>query len=75
MKYALILTFSLLSAPVFAQPNQTLFEQALAQKLSAEISGGLQCSAALLANQQELLKAQARIKTLEEKYEPPVSKP
>jgi hypothetical protein len=58
-----------LPLPAHAQ-QQSPMEQAPSAKLGAEIGGSLQCSAALIVDQQALAQAQARVKALEEKYEP-----
>lgn len=55
---------------IAAAQQQTPNEQALSAKLSQEISAGLGCSATLITNKQMLEIAQARIKELEDKYEP-----
>jgi hypothetical protein len=44
--------------------------QALAQKLMAEINAGIQCSSNAIALQQQVSADKARIKELEDKYEP-----
>lgn len=66
------LMFCLLLLPFAAAAQQapSPMEQALSVKISNEVSLGLQCHAALIGTQQELTRAQARIKALEEKYEP-----
>ena len=58
----------LLMTPALAQQSPS--EQALSSKLLAEINAGLQCNTTLLTERAELQKAQARVKELEEKYEP-----
>lgn len=55
------------------QPPPAPLEQALGRKLMVEINDGLQCQASLISLgsvQQDLAKAQARIKELEAKLEP-----
>jgi hypothetical protein len=84
--HRILLALVFLATPAFAQnaslpsPN----ERAIGAKLMAEINAGLTCSAALITAQDdvtrvqaqnksvqdELVKAQARIKELEAKYEP-----
>jgi len=64
----IIAVLLLLITPALAQQSPS--EQALSSKLLAEINAGLQCSTTLLSERAELQKAQARIKELEEKYEP-----
>lgn len=66
----IVVLLLLLITPAFAQQAQTPSEQALSSKLLAEINAGLQCSATLLTERAELQKAHARIKELEDKYEP-----
>jgi hypothetical protein len=76
MKHLLASLAVLSAAPAFAQqpapssPN----EQALGQKLLAEINSSIACSANLITINQTLTAAQARIKELEDKLaksEPP----
>ena len=62
-----------ISSAAFAQ--QTAGEQALSIKLSAEINAGLQCSTSLISAQGVLAKLQARVKELEDKYEPKKEEP
>lgn len=55
-----------LVAPVFAQqPQQSPMEQALSQRLSAEIGINIQSAAVIIDLRQQLAAAQARIKELE----------
>jgi thiamine biosynthesis protein ThiC len=58
--------------PAHAQnPPATPSELALGNKLMSEVNAGLACSSNLISAQQELAKAQARIRELETKAEPP----
>lgn len=66
MRLFVLLAVLLLASPGLAQ-QQTPSEQALGTKLLQEIQGGLSCSADLIAVRAELVKANARIKELEEK--------
>lgn len=69
-KYVILLASAfLLTQSSFAQ-TPTPSEQACNMKLSSEITSGLQYTAALITTRTELVKAQARIKELEDKYEP-----
>jgi Skp family chaperone for outer membrane proteins len=61
-------TSALAQQPSAATPN----ERALGQKLFQEMQSGVTCSSNLIAAQEELAKAQARIKELEAKM--PVEK-
>lgn len=72
MKYFIPALLLLLTFPdfAFAQQAGPPSEQALAIKLSNEISLGLQCSAGLITVQQELANAKAKIKELEAKAAP-----
>lgn len=65
-----ILFFGGWIAMAFGQ-QQSPMEQALVQKLMAEINTSLQCSAAQVTMQDQLKTAQARVKELEAKQEPP----
>ena len=58
------------TAALAQQQSQSPSEQACNYKLSAEINSGLQHDAALITARGELAKAQARVKELEDKYEP-----
>lgn len=60
----------LVCGTALAQESQTPLEQALMQRLNAEVGGGIQCGAAYITLQRELTAAQQKIKTMEEKYEP-----
>lgn len=63
--------FCLIATAAFAQQQPpSPVEQACNYKLSAEINSGLQYSAALITVRGDLAKAQARVKELEDKYEP-----
>jgi hypothetical protein len=57
-------------SPAHAQQQQSPMEQALSQKIVAELNASLQCSASLLTIQAQLQTAQSRVKELEAKYEP-----
>jgi hypothetical protein len=57
-------------ASTAVQAQQSPSEQALGNKLMAEINAALQCDAGLISARQELAKSAARIKELEDKYEP-----
>lgn len=65
-----VLICCVVTVPALAQNPPSPFEQALAQRLSREIDGALQCSAALITTQQAQAQSTARIKALEDKYEP-----
>lgn len=65
-----LLALIFLATPAFAQQPPSVNERAISAKLMAEINAGLSCSASLISTQDELTKAQARIKELEDKYEP-----
>lgn len=65
------LALLLIAGIAFAQQPATPLEQALSFKLSREMSDGIQCSAGAVTLQQELAKAQARIKELEAKAAKP----
>jgi len=70
---ALAMVFSL-NLPTMAFAQQVAIDaqiQALGKKLYQEMSEGLQCQAAKIEIGQELTKAQAEIKRLTDKYEPP----
>jgi hypothetical protein len=67
--FAAFISALAISAPAYAQ-QQTPMEQALAQKLTIEVNASLQCSAAQVTTQGQLQAAQARVKELQDKYEP-----
>jgi hypothetical protein len=70
-RFLLFGTLLFLPVSAFAQQaTSSPMEQALSVKLSNEVSMGLQCTASAITLQQNLQKAQERIKALEEKYEP-----
>lgn len=71
MRYAIVI-FALLIAPAYAADiqEQTPKDQALLTRLQTEIGVSLQCSEAYIGTQRVLTAAQARIKELEDKYEP-----
>lgn len=58
-----------LASPGLAQQPSPI-EQALSQRLGIEINAGVQAAAAIIDLQRQLSATQARIKALEEKYEP-----
>ena len=72
MKTVLIVVTAVLafSCSAFAQQQPTPREQALLWKLGTEVESGVQCNTVLVQNQQQLARAQARIRELEAKYEP-----
>ena len=72
LKFVMLLASALLlSQSSLAQtPTPTPSEQACNMKLSSEITSGLQYTAALIMARNDLAKAQARVKELEDKYEP-----
>ncbi len=65
MKKLLVLFLTLTPIHSFAQQSPT--EQALGNKLLQEIQTGITCSANLISTKAELIKAQERIKELENK--------
>jgi len=65
----LALAILLLAGPASAQ-TATPNEQALLAKITSEMNAGLQCTSALISATQAMEKATARIKELEDKYEP-----
>lgn len=69
-KIAVAIGFFLTSAALAQQPPASPSEQALAQKLMAEIGTGIQCSTATITLQQQLAAAQERIKKLEADQKP-----
>lgn len=74
MKVVLSVALVLISSVALAQ-QPSPESQALAQKLMAEINANIQCSAAGITLAQQLKDAQARIKALEDRYEPKTSEP
>ena len=69
-RLAIALAILLLAAPAAAQQQATPNEQALLAKITTEMNAGLQCTSALISATQAMAKAEARIKELEDKYEP-----
>ena len=70
LKFVILLASAfLLTQSSFAQAP-TPSEQACNMKLSSEITSGLQYTAALITARNDLARAQARVKELEDKYEP-----
>lgn len=65
-----VLIVAAISSVAVAQ-QQPAPEQALAQKLMAEINTGLQCTAAAITLQQQLIAAQAELKELKAKLPKP----
>lgn len=66
----LAIIFCLLASQAFAQQQQTPKEQALAQRVGSEIGANIEANAIIIDLRQQLATAQARVKALEEKYEP-----
>ncbi len=66
------LVLALLASPALAQ-QPSAAEQALSERLIAEIQSNVQARAQLIDVQRQLVTAQTRIKSLEEKYEPKLS--
>lgn len=62
-----ILSVGILLANAQQQPPMTPHEQALVNRLTAEINNSLTCSGALIAAQQQLQKANAEIAELKKK--------
>lgn len=78
MKYLRVATILIAlsaSSAVYAQVPPTPEAQALAQKLMAEINSNIQCGAAGITLQQQLAAANAKLKALEDKYEPKKDSP
>lgn len=73
MKVFSVFVALLLASPAIAQQQPTPIQQALGERLMREVNEGLQCSASLIGLQQELAKALARVKDLEEKAKPAVN--
>jgi hypothetical protein len=69
VRFILAIIVLLFPALAAAQSPPSASEQACNLKLGSEINGGLQLSAALIASHEQLVKAQARVKELEDKYE------
>lgn len=69
MKSIIILSLLLASNAAFAQQTQTM-EKALGAKLMREINESISCNASLISLQDDLMKAQTKIKELEAKAEP-----
>lgn len=67
---AVIFWFALVHSAHSQGVPPTPESQALAQKLMAEINANIQCTTAGITLQQQLVAAQAKIKALEDKYEP-----
>lgn len=63
---AFLLAYGMTTA-AFAQQQSTPIEQAMGQKIMAEINNGLACSARLIEVQKQLDDAQAKLKELEPK--------
>lgn len=74
-----VLFFSLLTtllvAPASAQQQPSPIELALGQRVMAEVNANVQASAMIVDLQRQLAATQARVKALEEKYEPKKSDP
>lgn len=69
----LLLLSVLFTTPAFA--DNTPLETALFQKLTAEANNGIQCSAANITAAGQIAALKARIKELEDKYEPKPAEP
>lgn len=61
-----------LASPAYAQQLQLQSAQleALYARINAEVNNNLQCNTVVIGADRQLKEAQARIKALEEKYEP-----
>ena len=68
IRFAIIL--ALLPCQALAQQQQSPIEQALSQKILAEVNAGLACSAQLIEVKKQLDEAQAKLKDFESKAKP-----